>query len=344
MTDPAKAPEAPDVVDTVRFLRRFADLMSNGQNSAWLLHAAILLENLSVRVVTSTGEGQLWHDKYQALAQDHERLEDECEALRNDIEGHLDLSRSLLGDREAIAETLQAHEAGLGTANEALTGLREQLAAEAQAHEQALEELRQGFDREREALGATIATRDEELGQLRETLDGERDQSAQKRQALEAKLAELQLNAEREREELQSRLSSSESLIAVLRTDAERDSEWMKARISALETQRVELRAALDRISDLQTQAASPDHPAPAHSIAAAYPAPDGDSAVVPIATLRHARAQFEYLAKESIRRGDVATQVMCELSAHTLERVLLQASRAEHSSAGEIALSILEP
>jgi hypothetical protein len=129
-----------------------------------------------------------------------------------------------------------------------------------------------------------------------------------------------------------------------LRSDAERDSEWMKTRISALEAQRVELRAALDRLGDLQTQAASPDHAAPSHSIAAVHPGPEGDSAVVPIATLRHARAQFEYLAKESIRRGDVATQVMCELSAHTLERVLLQASRAEHSSAGDIALSILEP
>ena len=120
MTDPAQAP--PNVVDTVRFLRRFADLMSNGQNSAWLLNAAILLENLSVRVVTSTGEGQLWHDKYQALVQDRERLEDECEALRNDIEGHLDLSRSLLGDRDTLDETLQARDAELGAANQALTG------------------------------------------------------------------------------------------------------------------------------------------------------------------------------------------------------------------------------
>jgi DNA repair exonuclease SbcCD ATPase subunit len=342
MTDPAQA--SPSVVDTVRFLRRFADLMSNGQNSAWLLNAAILLENLSVRVVTSTGEGQLWHDKYQALVQDRERLEDECEALRNDIEGHLDLSRSLLGDRDTLDETLQARDAELGAANQALMGLREQLAAEAQAHEQAVEELHQEFDRDRDALGATIAARDEEIGQLREMLQGERDQSAQKLQALEARLAELQLNAEREREELQSRLSSSEGLIAALRSDAERDSEWMKTRISALEAQRVELRAALDRLGDLQTQAASPDHAAPSHSIAAVHPGPEGDSAVVPIATLRHARAQFEYLAKESIRRGDVATQVMCELSAHTLERVLLQASRAEHSSAGDIALSILEP
>ena len=344
MTDPVQVPEGPHVVDTVRFLRRFADLMSNGQNADWLLNAASLLETLSGRVIDSMGEAQLWRDKHGALAQDHDRLEDECEALRNDIQGHLDLSRTLLGDRDTLAETLQARDAELGAANQALSGAREQLAAEAQAHEQPLAQLRDASDRERESLSATIAARDEELGQLRETLQGEREQSAQKLQALEAKLAELQLGFGREREELQSRLSSSEGLIATLRSDAERDSEWMQARISALETQRVELRAALDRIGDLQTQAASPDHSAPSHSIAAVHPEPDENSALVPIATLRHARAQFEYLAQESIRRGDVATQVMCELSAHTLERVLNEVDRAEHSSAGKIALSILEP
>jgi hypothetical protein len=189
-----------------------------------------------------------------------------------------------------------------------------------------------------------MALSDDELVRLRETLQGEREQSAQKLQALDVELAELRIGFEREREELQSRIASGEGLIAMLRSDAERDSEWMKARIVALEEQRVELRAALDRLGELQTQAATPDQAAPSHSIAAAHPEPGEDSAVVPTATLRHARAQFEYLAKESLRRGDVATQVMCELSAHTLERVLLQSSRAEPSSASDIALSILEP
>ena len=358
MSDPVHVPEGPHVVETVRFLRRFADLMSNGQNADWLLNAASLLETLSGRVIDSMGEAQAWRDKHGALAQDHDRLEDECEALRNDIAGHLDLSRTLLGDRDTMAETLQARDAELGAANQALAGAREQLAAEALAQKQTFAQLRDQFDRERQSLSATIAARDEEIKQLRETLQDEREKSAQQLQSMEAKLAELQLGFGRERDELQSRLTSGEGLIATLRSDAERDSEWMKARISALETQRVELRAALDRLGEMQTQAAgsnqgSADRPASAadpetsvraSSDSGSAPAHPEGRALVPVATLRHARAQFEYLAKDCIRRGDVATQVMCELSAHTLEMALKEAERAEQSPAGRIALSILEP
>lgn len=355
MSDPAMATEAPNVVETVRFLRRFADLMSNGQNAAWLLNAAVQLETLSARIAASTGEEQLWRQKCENLARDNDRLEAECDALRGDIDGHLELARSLLGERETLAGTLESRDAEVETLGEALANERAQLAAttqaheqtlaaKSQAHEQALAQLRAEFGKEREALKAVMALSDDELGRLRETLQGEREQSAQKLQAQEIELAELRIGFEREREELQSRIASGEGLIAMLRSDAERDSQWMKARIAALEEQRVELRAALDRIGHSQTQAASPDRSTPAHSIAAAHPPSSEDSAVVPTATLRHARAQFEFLARESLRRGDVATQVMCELSAHTLERVLLQASRGEHSTAGDIALSILEP
>ena len=73
-------------------------------------------------------------------------------------------------------------------------------------------------------------------------------------------------------------------------------------------------------------------------------PANQEDSALVPVATLRHARAQFEYLARESIRHGDVATQVMCELGAYSLELALKEGDRADDSPAGKIALSILGP
>ena len=67
MSDPAMATEAPNVVETVRFLRRFADLMSNGQNAAWLLNAAVQLETLSARIAASTGEEQLWRQKCENL-------------------------------------------------------------------------------------------------------------------------------------------------------------------------------------------------------------------------------------------------------------------------------------
>ena len=129
----------------------------------------------------------------------------------------------------------------------------------------------------------------------------------------------------------------------------------MKARIATLEAQRVELRSALDRLGNLPIPAAD-DGAGRAASNAALEagtqasshpgtdPANQEGSAVVPTATLRHARAQFEYLARECVRRGDVATQVMCELGAYTLELALKEGDSADQSPAGKIALSILEP
>jgi len=361
MTDPAMAPEAPNVVEAVRFLRRFADLMSNGQNAAYLLNAAVMLESLAARIAASTGEEQLWRYKCETLTEDNDRLEDECEGLKNDIEGHLDLSRTLLGERDALAKTLEAREAELGELKQALKAEREQLAANSQSHERALAELRSGFDTERdgfngerESFKSTIAGRDEELGRLREAHAGEREQLTQKLDAREAELAEVRLAFDRERDELRARLASREQQLVALRGEAERDSEWLKSRIAALEAKRVELRSALDRLGNPQVPPAGPDDGAArAASSEAGMRAPNPGTdpagqeghALVPVATLRHARAQFEYLARESIRRGDVATQVMCELGAYTLELALREDGLAEDSPpAGKLALSILAP
>jgi hypothetical protein len=68
----------------------------------------------------------------------------------------------------------------------------------------------------------------------------------------------------------------------------------------------------------------------------------DQASAVVPKETLRQARAQFEFLARESIRRGDIATQAMCELGAHTLQLALAADESADASPISQMALSIL--
>ncbi len=63
---------------------------------------------------------------------------------------------------------------------------------------------------------------------------------------------------------------------------------------------------------------------------------------VVPRETLRQARSQFEYLAHEFISSGDVASQVMCELGAFTMELALGYGRKADHLSVGDVALSIL--
>ena len=44
---------------------------------------------------------------------------------------------------------------------------------------------------------------------------------------------------------------------------------------------------------------------------------------MVPKATLRQARSQFEYFAHEFTGAGDVASQVMCELGAFTMDLAL---------------------
>jgi hypothetical protein len=67
-------------------------------------------------------------------------------------------------------------------------------------------------------------------------------------------------------------------------------------------------------------------------------------NAVVPKATLRQARAQFEYLAKQCIPRGDIASQVMCELGAHTLDLALTSGGESADLPVGVMALSILAP
>ena len=63
---------------------------------------------------------------------------------------------------------------------------------------------------------------------------------------------------------------------------------------------------------------------------------------VVPKATLRQARSQFEYLANEFTGSGDVASQVMCELGAFTMELALGSGRKADPLAVGDVALSIL--
>jgi hypothetical protein len=63
---------------------------------------------------------------------------------------------------------------------------------------------------------------------------------------------------------------------------------------------------------------------------------------VVPRATLRQARSQFEYLAHEFTGSGDVASQVMCELGAFTMDLALGVDRKADPLPVGDVALSIL--
>ena len=99
MTDPATVPEAAEAAETAHFLRRFADLMSNGQNAEYLTRAADLLDALIARVSGAFDEEQLWRYKYETLTHQNDELEAEGESLRHDIERHVKLSSFIITER-----------------------------------------------------------------------------------------------------------------------------------------------------------------------------------------------------------------------------------------------------
>jgi DNA repair exonuclease SbcCD ATPase subunit len=360
MTDTSITPEAPNAAETINFLRRFSDLMSNGYNASYLVRAADLLETLTARMLSVSDQDDLWRYKYETLSSHADALEAECDALRQDIEGHLDIASSILAEREALRTALQAREAEFSELDEALSRERGEFAAKLQAHEDAKAELRAAFDREREALEATVQKRAEEIVELRLAADREQEQLKATATAAEQGLAELRLAFDRERNDLKAGLTVRENELAALRTVSERENGALRAKVAELEAKRVELRSAFDRIGDLRNQANGHQGgadllvPERAGLEAAADPlaTPRGDrdaavadtDAVVPKTTLRQARAQFEYLAREFIPLGDIASQVMCELGAYTMDLALVAGQRPGDSAVGEVARSILAP
>jgi len=365
MTEPSTAPETtPDVAEIVSFLRRFADLMSNGYNAGYLHRASDLLETMTARVIAAADEEDLWRYKYDTLTQHADALETECESLKNDIEGHLDITSSVMAERDVLGGTLQAREAELSVLREELNREREQRAAKVTAHEQALESLRVAFDQKREALQASLQARGEECERLRRDLEREREDGAAKLAAREAELSELRLAFERERAGLQAELKARGDELAAFRMGSEREQNALRENIAALEAKRNELRSAFDRINDLRNQtlasgngaqgrmpltpgfpltpgpeaAVNPLSAPPANALIAA----GETNAVVPKTTLRQVRAQFEYLAKEFIPLGDIASRVMCELGAYTMDMALVSGQPKDDLPVGEMAQRIL--
>jgi hypothetical protein len=360
MTDPSMTPETPDVGETANFLRRFADLMSNGHNATYLLHAAVLLETLTARVVAASDEEQLWRYKYETATGHTDALEAECDALKHDIEGHLDITTSILAERDALKATLQAREAELAEFGGALSRERGEFANRLEAREEVLAGLHAAFDREREALNAAAEARGEELDQLRRDLERQREDYAARSRAHESELSELRLAIDGERDELQAQLKMRRDELAALRVATDRDNGELKAKVASLEAKRAELRSAFDRMGHLRNQTiehqggadrsnpGKPGFEADANPLPAKRderdPAVEEANAVVPRITLRQARAQFEYLARECIPREDIASQVMCELGAYTMDLALLAGRETDHLPVGEVALRILAP
>lgn len=359
MTDTAKTPGTPNVAEIVSFLRRFAGLMSNGDSAAQLQRASDLLESLTARLIAASDEENLLRYKHETLTQHADALEAECETLKNDIEGHLDITSSVLAERDALGATLKARETELAELRDGLTRERDERVARSQAHEQALTSLREAFDERRAALQATLEARGDECDQLRRALDREREDGAARSAALEGELSELRLAFDRERGELQAQLKARGDELAAFRAASERELDVLKEKVAFLEARRAELRSTFDRIGDLGNQTLGPHDRAdaamsgkPLRDTEANPPAQRGDrafavgeaDAVVPKATLRQARDQFEYLARQFIPLGDIASQVMCELGAYTLDLVLVTGQQTDDLPVGEVARSILAP
>jgi hypothetical protein len=355
MTDTSMSPETPNVAETAHFLRRFADMMSVGHNANFLNHAAVWLETLSVQLTAAQDEEQLWRYKYETIAEHTDALEAECEALKHNLEGHLDVIASTLSEREALRATLQARETEVSE----LERERDELAATSQSHQPALAELRAEFERERATLAAAADRQCETLQavleQRGEEIDQLRLQLAEQSKAHELELSQLRLGLADERHDLAARLKVSGDELASLRIVSERERDALMAKVAALEAKRAELRTAFDRIADFQNHASEPRNvsgPGVPRSDAEALPRPTqpgervlpvGEAdVVVPRATLRQARSQFEYLAHEFTGSGDVASQVMCELGAFTMELALGSGRKADHLPVGDVALSIL--
>jgi chromosome segregation ATPase len=354
MNDPAVAAEAPSAAEAAHFLRRFADLMSNGQNANFLLRAAELLEDLSARSAAASGEEQLLRYKYETLTQHTDQLEAECERLKGDIEGHVSVAGLILTERDTLKAALEAREAELLDAIGNLQREQDQSATQLQTHEGAVAELRVAFDQDRLTLTAAADVSVKEIEQQRRVYERERVELSAELKRREQEIVEFRSGFDRERQELQSQLKSREDALAALRAESGRESASLREQVETLEAQRTELRSSFERIGQLRVE---PEQPAadrfepgrpgdqqgylPGLTADRSLPA-DEASAIVPKETLRQARAQFEFLAKESIRRGDIATQAMCELGAHTLQLALATDESADASPIGQMALSIL--
>ena len=338
MSDPGAVPEAQNIAETTHFLRRFAGLMANGQNATYLHRTADLLEALAARVSASSDEEQLSRYKYETLSQQNDALERECEELRHDIERHVKLSSSIIAERDVHKTALDAREAELRELGEALKREREvlkqerqNLATQSQTHTAGLAEQRAAFDRERSALEAKVDVSSRETEQQRAAFERDRDELSAELARSQMELTQLRAASDREREKLNASLKSRADELAEVRAEFVLERVALNANAEALEAKQVELRSAFERISPLRVEPTVQEQDS----------LREENSTLVPNETLRQARAQFEFLARECLRRGDVATQAMCELGAHSID--LAQVGESHPSSVGE-ALNILGP
>jgi hypothetical protein len=164
-----------------------------------------------------------------------------------------------------------------------------------------------------------------EMEQQRRVFERGQQQFAAEIKRQQEEIVELRLAFDRERFELQSQLASREVELGAFRAEAGAPRE----RIDTLDL----VREGADRNEPRAYQAPG---------LAGSKLSVDKTSAIVPKETLRQARAQFEFLARECLRRGDLATQAMCELGAHAMQLALAGDESVDALPIGRMALNIL--
>src|ERR1700739_1086866 len=102
VTDFSVSPQEPDTTATIDFLRRFADVMSKGQNAMYLRHAAVLIETMTTRLTAALDEEHLWQEKYAMITRQADAFEVESDTLKHDIDGHLEVISSILAERDSL--------------------------------------------------------------------------------------------------------------------------------------------------------------------------------------------------------------------------------------------------
>jgi hypothetical protein len=209
MAEPLVAFDTPDLAETIGFLRRFAELMHNGYNAAYLRRACELLETLAADAIAAPNAEALWRFKCESMTRHADALQAECDALNEKI---------------FFLEARQP-------------------------------QFRSGFANSNDRC-----------------------------QTIAAQAAEDDVDA--------TPVSENPTVLS----PKERSSDFAAAEASTL----------------------------------------------VSKSTLRQVRAQFEYLAREFVPLGDIASQVMCELAANAIDVALHSRQQKDHPDAGEIARSIL--
>ena len=120
------------------------------------------------------------------------------------------------------------------------------------------------------------------------------------------------------RKKLEARTGASESEILALKAEIARQQSSASEIVAEMERRQIEL---LQRAEQAEARLAA---------VQDAPPAVPAGSVAVELATLRVAKAQFEALARAFEKSGNIVSQAMCEASASSLDRAILDAGVTE--------------